>query len=113
MDGYVPLVIEVREESSSAVVINCAGSGGADAVDRCVEMALGLGHTSLVVDLGLRDGADADLLGVLHRSARRMRDAGGALMVVCGDSGLRRLLDLTLLSQGFSVYATCEEALAG
>jgi hypothetical protein len=33
--------------------------------------------------------------------------------VVCADSRLRRLLDLTLLSQGFRVYATREEALAG
>lgn len=106
-------MIELREESSSAVVVSCSGSGGVEGVVRCVDMAVRLGHTRLVVDLGLRNGADADLLSVLHRSGGRMRDCGGGLAVVCGDSGLRRLLDLTLLSQGFGVYATREEALAG
>ena len=42
-----------------------------------------------------------------------MREAGGRLAVVTGSSRLRRLLDLTLLSCGFVVYATREEALAG
>jgi anti-anti-sigma regulatory factor len=110
-------VIEIREESASgsdpAVVIGCAGAGAADGVVRCVDLALSLGHSRLVVDLGSRADPDADLLGVLHRSARRIRDAGGRLGVVCGDSRLRRLLDLTLLSQAFHVYATREEALAG
>ena len=78
-----------------------------------MDLALGLGHTRLVVDLGERGDVDADLLGALHRSGQRMREAGGRLAVVCADSGLRRLLDFTLLSQGFRVYETREEALAG
>jgi anti-sigma B factor antagonist len=110
-------VIEIREESGSAsrpaVLIRCAASSGAVGVVRGVELALRLGHSRLIVDLGGRDDADADLLGVLHRSARRLRHADGRLAVVCADSRLRRLLDLTLLSQAFHVYATREEALAG
>jgi anti-anti-sigma factor len=108
-------VIEIHEESANAsgpaVVIGCTGA--AEGVGRCVDLALSLGHSRLVVDLGSRVDPDADLLGVLHGSARRIRDAGGRLAVVCADSRLRRLLDLTLLSQGFRVYATREEALAG
>jgi anti-sigma B factor antagonist len=92
-------VIEIGEEGTNVV--------------RCVDVALRLGQPRLVVDLGARDGADADLLSVLHRSGQRMRAAGGRFGVVCSDSQLRRLLDLTLLSQGFSVYATREEALVG
>jgi anti-anti-sigma regulatory factor len=109
-------VIEIREEqapSTTAVVIRCAGSGTASGVDRCVRMALALGCTQLIVDLGEREGADAELLSVLHRSALRVRAAGGRFGVVCTDSRLRRLFDLTLLSQGFSVYASSEDALAG
>ena len=109
-------MIEIREERASAsgpaVVIRCE-SGGAGGVVRCVDLALRLGHRRLVVDLGERDDPDSDLLGALHRSARRMREAGGRLAVVCADCRLRRLLDLTLMSQGFRVYATREEALAG
>jgi hypothetical protein len=110
-------VIEIREEttsaSGSAVVVRCSESAGTPGVTRSVDLALRLGLRWLVVDLGARAGADADLLSVLLRSGRRMRDAGGRLGVVCDDPGLRRLLDLTLLSQGFAVYATREEALAG
>ena len=109
-------MIEIREEitpeSGSAVVVQCAESTGARGVVRCVDLALRLGQRRLVVDLGTRDDADADLLSVLHRSGRRMAAAGGRLGVVCTDSELRRLLDITLLSQGFSVFATREEALA-
>jgi anti-anti-sigma regulatory factor len=110
-------VIEIREEHAStsgpAVVIRCPDAGGAAGVLRGVDLALSVGHSRLVVDLGARDDPDADLLGILHRAGHRMRTAGGGLAVVCADSRLRRLLDLTLLSQGFRVYATREEALAG
>jgi anti-anti-sigma factor len=109
-------VIEIREEraqSSKAVVILCADRGLAAGVDRGVELALSLGHTQFVVDLGEREEADAELLTVLHRSARRVRDAGGRLAVVCANSRLRRLFDITLLSQAFPVYASSEDALAG
>jgi anti-anti-sigma factor len=109
-------VIELHQEgaigSRPAVVIDCE-SGGAGSVARCVDLVLRLGHSRLVVDLGRREDPESELLGVLHGSARRMRAAGGRLAVVCTDSRLRRLLDLTLLSQGFRVYATREEALAG
>jgi anti-anti-sigma regulatory factor len=110
-------VIEIREEAmtaaGSAVVVRCSESAGTAGLMRCVDLALRLGQRDLVVDLGARGRVDADLLSVLHRSSKRMRAAGGRLAVVCYDSGLRRLLDLTLLSQGFAVYATREEALAG
>ena len=109
-------MIELREERLGAdvpaVVISCPDSGGVEGVTRCVDLVLRLGHERLVVDLGTRDDVDADLLSTLRTSGRRMREVGGRFAVVCGNSGFRRLLDLTLLSQGFVVYATCEEALA-
>ena len=49
---------------------------------RCVDLAVPTGHTTMVVDLGGSDSLDADLLGVLHRSGRRMREAGGRFAVV-------------------------------
>lgn len=110
-------MIQVRQEKAAsageAAVIECAGRVGTETVIRCVDMALRLGHTSVVVDFRERTDPDADLLGVLHRSAQRLRDAGGRLAVVTADSRMRRLLDLTLLSQGFRVCRTREEALAG
>jgi len=110
-------MIELRQENgvgaSPAAVIECAGHADAENVVRCVDMAVRLGHTRVVVDLRGRDGTDADLLGVLHRSARQLCKTGGRLAVVTADSRLRRLLRLTLLSRSFRVCATREEALAG
>ena len=107
-------MIEIREEHApSAALIRCGDVGGVAGVVRCVDLALGLGHTRLIVELGACQSPDAELFGVLHRSAQRVRAAGGRLVVVCSDSRLRRLLDLTLLSRSFGVYATREEALAG
>ena len=110
-------MIELRQQNEPgagpAAVIECAGHADAENVVRCVDMALRLGHTRVMVDLRGRDGTDADLLGVLHRSARRLRETGGRLAVVTADSRVRRLLHLTLLSQCFRVCTTREEALAG
>ena len=64
-----------------------------------------------IVDLGERADASSDLLTVLHRCARRVRTLGGTLAVVCSRPELRRLFDVTLLSQGFGVYASRDEAL--
>lgn len=78
-----------------------------------VELALRMGHRTVVVDLGERTVADADFLTMLHRSGRRVRDAGGRLALICADSAMRRLFDVTLLSWSLPVYETREEALAG
>ena len=78
-----------------------------------VDLALRLGHLTVVVDLGVREAADADFLSVLLRSGKRVREAGGRLALVCADSRMRRLFDVTLLSWSLPVYETREEALAG
>ena len=108
-------VIEVREESAhrrSAVSFA--------ARSREERRASSVAWTSRFArpdDRGRRprrtQAADADFLSVLHRSGQRVREAGGRLALVCADSRLRRLLDVTLLSWSLPVYETREEALAG
>lgn len=110
-------MIGLREEGApsarSAVLIRCTESEGGRGVVQGVDLALRMGHTTVVVDLGERKAADADFLSVLHRSGQRVRDAGGRLALVCADSRMRRLFDVTLLSLSLPVYETREEALAG
>lgn len=108
-------MIELRDGMTSSpnapVLIRCGESDAAAGVSRCIDLAIEMGNTSLVVDLGDRRGACAALLGVLLRAGRRLRERGGRLAVASSDPGLRRLLDRTLLSQAFTVFETCEEAL--
>jgi anti-anti-sigma factor len=80
-------------------------------VSRCIDLAIEMGNTSLVVDLGDRRGACSALLRVLLRAGRRLRGHGGRLAIAASDPGLRRLLDVTLLSQAFTVFETRDEAL--
>ena len=109
-------MIEVREEgvhhADATVLIRCAESGGAGGVARGVDLALRLGHSKVVVDLGEREVVDSDFLSVLHSTGQRVRDSGGRLALVCADPRLRRLFDVTLLSRSLPVYETQEEALA-
>ena len=78
---------------------------------RLLDCAIAARDVSVVVDLGARPDASSELLTVLHRCARRIRALGGRLSVVCSRPELHRLFDVTLLSQGFDVYASRAEAL--
>lgn len=80
-------------------------------LSRLLGTALGAGDVNLVVDLGDQTDASSDLLAVLVRTARHVRRVGGKLGVVSRQPGLRRMLDLTMLSQAFPVFATRDEAL--
>jgi anti-anti-sigma factor len=108
-------VIELRNGTTASpnapVLIRCDQGDAVSGVSRCIDLAIEMGNTSVVVDLGDRRGVCAALLRVLLRAGRRLRAQGGRLAVASSDPGLRRLLDVTLLSQAFTVFETREEAL--
>jgi len=108
-------VIEVSHHpaavrTSAVIVVDVRHSSTTD-LARLLDCAIGAGEVGVVVDLGARPDASSELLTVLHRCGRRIRALGGALSVVCARPELRRLVDVTLLSQGFDVYASRDEAL--
>ncbi len=111
--GYAAGVIRSFGHASrhSAIVVLDVEED-ADNVARRMARAIGAGERTLVVDLGDSDHASADLLTVLHGTAGRLRALGGRLGVVVTQPDLRRLLDLTLLSRGFAVFSTRDEALS-
>jgi anti-anti-sigma regulatory factor len=108
-------VIEVSHKdatsrTSAVIVVDMTRSSTTD-LARLLDCAVGAGEVSVVVDLGERPDASSELLAVLHRCGRRIRRLGGTLSVVSSRPELRRLFDVTLLSQGFDVYASRDEAL--
>jgi anti-anti-sigma factor len=104
-------VIEVSHRPTSAIVVVELKHASTTELARLLDGAIGAGDVSVIVDLGERRDASSDLLTVLHRCARRLRGLGGSLSVVCSRPELRRLFDVTLLSQGFDVHATRDDAL--
>jgi anti-anti-sigma regulatory factor len=108
-------VIEVCHETAgpsaaSVVLVNLRKASALELV-RLLRMAVSAGDRSILVDLGDRADASSDLLFALHRSSGRLRELGGRLGVVCAQSDLRRLLDVTLPSEAFAVFPSRDEAL--
>lgn len=97
-------------ETAPVVVVDVKRSSTVD-LARLLDTAIRSGDVDVIVDLGTRADASSDLLTVLHRRARRLQALGGTLSVVCARPELRRLFDVTLLSQGFDVYTSRDEAL--
>ncbi len=92
------VVVELEQESTAELA-------------RLLGTAMGTGDVGVIVDLGERRDASSELLTVLCRTARRLRELDGKLAVISRKPELRRLFDLTLLSHGFDVYASRDEAL--
>jgi anti-anti-sigma factor len=107
-------VIEVcheTEERTSATVVIEMKHASTDDLARLLGTAVGSGQVCVIVDLGERQDATSDLLAVLHRTAHHLRRLGGRLAVVTTQPELRRLFDVTLLSQAFGVFPTQTDAL--
>lgn len=94
---------------SPVVVVEMRRSSTTD-LARLLRTAVAAGDLRLVVDLGERQDASSDVLTLLHRAARQLRRLGGSLAVVA-QPDLKRLFDVTLLSQAFPVFVTRDEAL--
>jgi anti-anti-sigma regulatory factor len=106
-------VIEIShqtERSSAAVMVVEMKRGSTTELARLLSGSIGAREIDVVVDLGERADASSELLTLLHRCGRHVRSLGGTLSVVCSRPELRRLFDVTLLSQGFPVYASRDEA---
>jgi anti-anti-sigma factor len=110
--GYDVEVIEICHETVGrppVVFVDMQLDSSRDLV-RLLGTAVSAGGVSLVVDMGDRTEASSELLSILHRTAHHVRELGGRLGVVSPQPSLRRLFELTLLSQAFAVFATREEA---
>ncbi len=107
---------ELRREcpagAAEPYLIRCPEADGPGELARNIERAVHCGHTHVLVDLGCRIDAESTLLGELYQRARQLREIRGRVGVISRSPGLRRLLDVTLLSQAFSVHATRADALA-
>jgi anti-anti-sigma regulatory factor len=109
--GAVIEVTHQRDSGTSAVVVVELARTSTPDLACLLRTAIRTGDIGVIVDLGERGDASSELLMVLHRTARQLRTLGGRLAVVSTKPELRRLFDLTLLSQGFGVYASRDDAL--
>ena len=67
----------------------------------------------LVLDLSEVSFLDSTALGTILKAASQLDESGTNLAVVAPDGPVRRLLEMTNLTQRFRLFATREEALDG
>jgi anti-sigma B factor antagonist len=65
----------------------------------------------VVVDLTATRFIDASTLGLLTCTARRLREDGGELVLVCADPHIGKILRITLLDRLFTIFETRTAAL--
>ena len=80
-----------------------ADAFAAPSAERDLDRALARGARVVVVDLTDLTFIDSTMLGVLVATGRRLRADGGQLAVVCPDEQIRRLFDMTRISELVSV----------
>jgi anti-sigma B factor antagonist len=78
-----------------------------------VSAPIDAGRRQVVVDLQGTTFIDSSSLGVLIGAHRRLRRAGGRLVVVCNDEAIIKTFRITGLDSVFTIVPTLDEALNG
>ena len=109
------LGLDVSDRNGYAVL---AVSGEVDVatVPRLREQLHGLvaqGSNKIVVDLDGVDFLDSTGLGVLVGALKRVRSNDGDLYLVCTQSRIRKVFEVTGLTKVFALYDSVDEAVAG
>ena len=108
-------VVETIGGDESAPVIAVHGQADlhtAPQLRAAITTALDSGASGLVIDLSEASFIDSMTLGVLLGAVKRLRPSGGSVSVVCTDSHIRRIFEITLLDRVFSIHADRGGALA-
>jgi anti-sigma B factor antagonist len=98
--------VTTAELAGNAFVVTVAGEADmhtAPALDQALDGVVGLGGTSVVLDLAEVSFIDSTVLAVLHRYHRRYESLGGELVLVSDDRRILRTLEITGLDRIFKV----------
>jgi anti-sigma B factor antagonist len=98
--------VKTAELADNAFVVTAAGEADmhtAPALDQALAGVVGLGGTSVVLDLADVSFIDSTVLAVLHRYHRRFASLGGDLVLVSEDRRILRTLEITGLDRIFKL----------
>jgi anti-sigma B factor antagonist len=85
----------------------------APALEQALEGVLGLGGTSVALDLADVSFVDSTTLGVLMHYHERFRERGGELVVVTDDRRVLRTFEVTGFDHVFAIERRLADAVAG
>ncbi len=106
---------DATSESGGWTVLTASGEIDVAAAPDLREQLVDLietGATELVVDLEGVDFIDSTGLGVLVGAVRRARSADGDVRLVCTNTRLLKVFDVTGLDEVFTIVDTVDDAVA-
>ena len=98
--------VKTAELGADAFLVTAIGEAdmyNAEELERALDGVVGLGGTSVVLDLTEVSFVDSTLLSVLLRYRERLMELGGKLVLVTGERGIRRTLEITGLERIFTI----------
>jgi anti-sigma B factor antagonist len=107
------LGLEVDESRAPYTVLSVKGEIDVYSAPRLRERLVELvsqGHRQIVVDLEGVDFLDSTGLGVLVGGLKRLRSHDGELSIVCSQSRILKVFEITGLTSVFRMAATVDEA---
>jgi anti-sigma B factor antagonist len=108
------LRVETRKPREDVTLIALAGEVDVYTSPRVKQEVVNLlnaGVTKLVVDLGGVEYLDSTGLGVLIGGLKRARERDGDLKLICENTRILRIFEITGLTKIFDIYRTEPEAL--
>jgi anti-sigma B factor antagonist len=103
--------LSTRECGGHVVVALCGELDLADAAEVAAALVAAVAREpGIIVDLAGLEFIDCSGVAALARGRRHARQAGGDLLLAAPQQRVLRVLAITCLVDGFSVYASVEEA---
>ncbi len=109
-----PLKIDARTEGEGTAVLSLTGEVDVANAGRVRDSGLKLisdGVKRLIIDLNQTEYMDSTGLGTLVGLLKRMRETGGEVMVAVSQPRVKRLFEITGLTQVFRIYDDVAAAL--
>jgi anti-sigma B factor antagonist len=107
--------VATAELGGNAFLVTAAGEADmytAPMLERALEGVVGLGGTTVVVDLAEVSFIDSTVLSVLLRYHGRLGGLGGQLVVVSEDRRIVRTFEITGLDRVFTITRTLTEGIS-
>ncbi|HEY3376205.1 MAG TPA: STAS domain-containing protein [Armatimonadota bacterium] len=107
--------IETRQVDEGTAIVVFAGEMDLYTSPRAKETLTGLlaqGFRYLIINLHQAEYLDSTGLGTLIGALRRAREHGGSVRIVAPSHTVRRLFEMTRLTNAFPIDATEQDALA-
>jgi anti-sigma B factor antagonist len=107
--------VNTAEVGGDAFIVTVAGEADlhtAPELERALQGVLGLGGTSVAVDLTEVNFIDSTALGVLLRFRPRFAARGGCILIVSPDRRVLRTFEITGLDRIFSIEQRLSDAVS-